>query len=268
MSVMLDIKEPNQGAAVTAVDEVRQAFEDRVSGVLQLLQFDDLVLEHLVGGLAGLAEELDRHNLHSLSVKVGNRLQLLKNIRDAQSLRPSYQTIYNQCVVLLVSYFDASMGDLFRATAAYALIANRNLPICERTVDLSWRNLSRPDVPVALLIADRIVEQDKIKFQDMQSIRRAFERNLGVDFGRDETANDIILGQAARHVMVHAAGKIDVRFLEQVAGAQPRRLKPSVTAYGVIQFEPDEVRLLAESMLRFFSTGTRLLTQVPSQPSA
>jgi len=233
------------------IRQVREAFAQRVAGVVELLEFDDLVLEHLVGGLSGIVDELDRRNLHSAAQVVGNRLQQLKSIRSAQSLRHAYGTIYNQCVVLLVSYFDATMGDLFRAATAEALRAGHKLPAAERTVELSWRSLTQPSTPVEMVIAEKIVDQDDVSFQDMQSTRRAFSRNLGVDFGRDETTNDVILGQAARHVMAHAGGRIDERFLRQVAGAIPRRLKLSVPASGVIQFEPEEVRQLASSMTSF-----------------
>ena len=86
------------------IETVRGEFVQRVEGVIELLQFDDLVLEHLVGGLSDIVDELDRRNLHSAAQVVGNRLKQLKNIRSAQSLRHAYGTIYNQCVVLLVSY--------------------------------------------------------------------------------------------------------------------------------------------------------------------
>jgi hypothetical protein len=233
------------------ITHVREAFSHRVAGVVELLEFDDLVLEHLVGGLSGIVEELDRRNLHSAAQVVGNRLQQLKNIRSAQSLRHAYGTIYNQCVVLLVSYFDAAMGDLFRAATAHALRTGQQVPAGERTIELSWRHLTRPQAPVETLIAERIVDQDDISFQDMQSIRRAFSKNLAVEIGRDQDANDVILGQAARHVMAHAGGKVDERFLKQVSGASPRRLKASLPSAGTIQFEPEEVRQLASSMIAF-----------------
>jgi hypothetical protein len=153
-----------------------------------------LALDRLVG-------DLETRNLHSAAQVVSNRLRLLRNIQAAQSLRPTYATIYNQCVVLLVSYFDATMGDLFRAAAASALRLGLDVPIAERTVQLSWRTLSRPEAPIEALIAERIVDEDDISFQDMQSIRRAFAKNLKIDLGRDDVANDVILGQAARHVM-------------------------------------------------------------------
>lgn len=120
------------------LDQVRHAFSDRADGVIALLEFDDLVVDHLVGGLDNLVQDLERKNLHSAALLVSNRLKLLRNIRNAQSLKPTYGTIYNQCVVLLVSYFDATMGDLFRVAAASALRAGLDVPASERTVQLSW----------------------------------------------------------------------------------------------------------------------------------
>jgi len=237
------------------LNSVQQAFSERAAGVIKLLEFDNLVLDHLVGGLDGLVEELERKHFNSAAVVVGNRLKHLKNIRATQSLRRTYGTIYNQCVVLLVSYFDATMGDLFRVAVASALRAGKDVPARERSVELNWRNLSEPGAPVEALIAERIVNEDDISFQDMQSTRRAFSKNLKLDLGRNEDANDIILGQAARNLMAHAGGKIDERFRNQVSKAHPRRLKAQFPSTKTIQFEPDEVRLLASSMTSFLGAA-------------
>ena len=237
------------------LNSVRQSFSERVAGVIELLEFDNLVLDHLVGGLDGVVEELERKHHKSAALVVANRLKLLKNIRAKQSLKPTYGTIYNQCVVLLVSYFDATMGDLFRVAVACALRAEKDVPARDRSVELNWRNLNEPGAPVEALIAERIVDLDDISFQDMQSIRRAFSKNLKLDLGRNEDANDIVLGQAARNLMAHAGGKIDERFRNQVSNAHPRRLKTQLSSTKTIQFEPDEVRLLASSMTSFVSTA-------------
>jgi hypothetical protein len=243
------------------IDSVRIAFADRVAGVIGLLEFDNFVVDHLVGGLSGVVEELESKRQNSAAQVVSNRLKALTNIRSAQALRPMYGTIHNQCVVLLVSYFDATMGDLFRAAIACALKAGRDVPAGDRSVELSWRSLSKPDAPLEALIAERIVDQDDISFQDMQSIRRAFSKNLGLDLGRGENANDVIVGQAARHVMAHAGGIIDDRFRKQISAAHPRRIKNSLPASGAIEFEPHEVRVLAESMTGFVTTAIEQVRQ-------
>jgi hypothetical protein len=245
-----------------SLDGVRAAFSEQTTGVLELLDFDNLVVDHLVGGLDGIVEELERKNQHSVALIVRNRLALLRNIRSAQSLRRTYETIHNQCVVLLVSYFDATMGDLFKVAVACALRNGRDVPAQERSVELSWKNLSKPEVPLAGLIADRIVAEDDISFQDMQSIRRAFSKNLKIDLGRDANANDIILGQAARHIMAHAGGKIDDRFINQVSGASPRRLKVTLVRGIAIQFDPNEIRVLSSSMTAFIEAAIEKVTSM------
>jgi len=227
---------------------VRSAFVQQCTAVVELLEFDDLIVEHLVAGLDWIVEELESKNQHTLANSVGNRLKVLKNVRLAQSLRPRYETIYNQCVVLLVSYFDATMSDLFKVSVAGALKSGAAVPASKRSVHVSWQSLSTPDSPVEKLIADRIVDEDDISFQDMQSIRRAFSQNLGLDIGRDEKTNDVILGQACRHVMAHAGGRVDDRLLRQLSGANPRRLKAKLVAGELIVFDPAEVRLLAGAM--------------------
>jgi hypothetical protein len=233
------------------LEQVRDAFAERVAGVLELLEFDTLVIDHLVGGLDSIAGDLEQRNHHSAAQSVRNRLQALKNIRTTNSLRHAYGTIYNQCVVLLVSYFDAAMGDLFRAAIADGLKRGCALPAAERRVELSWRNLHESEPSPETLFAQSILDVDDISFQDMKSIRRAFTKNVGVDLGRDETANNIILGQAVRNLLAHAGGIVDERFRGQVSGAFPRTLKPSQPEVGPIQFQPDEVRILAAAMNRF-----------------
>jgi hypothetical protein len=148
------------------------------------------------------------------------------------------------------------MSDLFKVAVSSALRAHAAVPARKRSVQLNWQSLNRPDSPVEILIAERIVEEDDISFQDMQSIRRAFNRELGIDLGRDESSNDIILGQACRHVMAHAGGRVDDRLINQISGANPRRLKVAPLASGEdVVFNPEEVRLLADAMVAFFASS-------------
>jgi hypothetical protein len=81
-------------------------------------------------------------------------------------------------------------------------------------------------------------------------VSRAFREHLRIEIGRTEETNDIILGQAARHVIVHAGG-VDARMVRQVSGAHPRRLKPAIAVNERIEFTPDEVRQLGASMTSY-----------------
>jgi hypothetical protein len=249
---------------IKQLEIVADEFENRIRSVFALLEFDNLVLEHLIGGIDDIATKLEDRGHRIAANDVRHRLQALQNIRAASSLRKSYQTIFNQCVVLLVSYFGATMSDLFRSAVATALRSGIQVPAADRQVQVTWRNLGQPDSPVECLIADRLVHDDDIKFQDMQSIVRAFEKALGLQLVASEFRNNIILGQAARNVIAHAGGVVDRRLLAQVKNAQPRQLKPELALGAEIQFEPAEIKLLADSMTQYVCYASDCVTSLIS----
>jgi hypothetical protein len=118
------------------------------------------------------------------------------------------------------------------------------------------------------MFADLLIAQHDISFQDMQSIRRAFEKHLDVRIERDAGLNDIIMGQAGRHAIVHAGGIIDNKMIRQVAGAQPRALMPAPKLGEHIRFQPSDIRLLATSMTACVASIVESLTQAQAQWNA
>jgi hypothetical protein len=156
--------------------------------------------------------------------------------------------MFNQCVVLLVSYFGAAAHTLFRQGVAAALAAGANVPAATEELKVSWRAVAQAEGEREAMFSDLLIAQHDISFQDMQSIRRAFEKHLGVIIERSSGLNDIIMGQAGRHVIVHAGGVIDNKIVRQVAGALPRALMPELKVGEPIRFHPSDVRLLTESM--------------------
>lgn len=227
---------------------IQADFARQVTSVHQLLEFDTLVLDHLVGGIGGIAERLEKQSHNIAANDVRNRLSALKQIRSASSLRGSYQTIFNQCVVLLVSYFGATVGDLFRTAVESSLASGVDVPVTKQEIAFSWLTLRKSDVSLEEMIAGRIVSDQKISFQDMGGIAKAFDDNLGIRIEANEDRNDVILGQAARHVIVHTGGVIDRKMVNQVKNCVPRRLKQSLELGQGIQFDPEEVKLLGRSM--------------------
>jgi hypothetical protein len=176
---------------------------------------------------------------------------MLKNIRRNDSLRPRYQTIFNQAVVLLVSYFGSAVHDLFRQGVSLAIARVSDSPVLKEELRVSVSSLC--DAPDNLndFAADLLVQTKDISFQDMQSITRSFNTYLQVKIPWDATVNHIILGQACRHIIVHTGGLIDQKFLRQISGATPRKVKTDLNLGDRIQFHPDEVEVIAASMQTF-----------------
>lgn len=229
-------------------EDTAQSFSANALEVDRLLTFDRLIIDVAVDGLKQIEAALEERSLHSVLPVVRNRAAMLSNVVESESLRPQYAAMFNQCVVLLVSYFGAATHTLFRQAVATALATGVMVPAATEELKVSWRAVAQAEGDREAMFADLLIAQHDISFQDMQSIRRAFEKHLGVVLERSSGLNDIIMGQAGRHVIVHAGGVIDNKLIRQIAGAHPRVLMPQLKIGEPIRFQPSDVRLLTTSM--------------------
>jgi hypothetical protein len=157
--------------------------------------------------------------------------------------------MFNQAVVLLVSYFAAALHDLFRtAVAARLLLDDVDSPLMREELKLSFRKIRERGWDLRAIAADLLVEQKDLTFQDMKSTAEAFRVYVGIRIKRDEKVNNIIVAQASRHVIVHAGHQVTQRMLHQIRDCQPRKLKPSLELGTLVQFSPDEIDIVANSM--------------------
>lgn len=225
-----------------------EAFRLNAAAVDRLLDFDRVILEVAVSGLRDLEQQLDSRHLHSAVPLVRNRATLLENLKATDSLRPQYEAIFNQCVVLLVSYFTSAQHTLFRDAVVAALSLNADVPATSEEVKMAWRTVVQAETDQEEMFAESLIAQHDISFQDMQSVCRAFDKHLQIKVEKTLDVNDIILGHAARHVIAHAAGVVDRKMINQVKGAIPRRLRETLVEGEGIRFSTEEVRSLATSM--------------------
>ena len=176
--------------------QARRSFEANALEVERLLTFDRLIVEVAVDALRQIEEALEQRHLHSVLPVVRNRASILSNVAQSESLRPQYAAMFNQCVVLLVSYFGAAVHTLFRQGVVAALMVDADVPAATEELKVSWRSVAKTEGDREAIFADLLIAQHDISFQDMQSIRRAFEQNLEIQVERSADTNDIIVGQA------------------------------------------------------------------------
>lgn len=230
------------------IDRALQSFRLNAQAVERLLDFDHVILVVAVTGLRELESQLEARNLHSAVPLVRNRATLLENLKATDSLRPQYEAIVNQCVVLLVSYFTSAQHTLFRDAVVAALNLNADVPATSEELKMSWRAIVQAATDQEEMFPESLIAQHDISFQDMQRVSRAFARHLQINVEKTLDVNDIILGHAARHVIAHAAGVVDRKMINQVKGATPRTLKQAPVEGEMIRLSPEEVRSLATSM--------------------
>lgn len=137
---------------------------------------------------------------------------------------------------------------IFQQGVAAALASGARLPIVNEKLRISWRGVSQLEGSAEARFAELLIAHHDISFQDVGSVVRAFHDHLKIDIKRTSETSDIIIGQAARHAIVHAGGVVDEKMVNQVSGAKPRGLKDTIKQGDVIRFSPSEVRALSASM--------------------
>jgi hypothetical protein len=228
------------------------ALMKNIDDIFRLMDFDRDILKFAIGGIEGLQKNLWRfHDIENPRLLAQNTLKMLNNIKDHDSLRPQYQVIFNQCIVLLVSVFASSVADLFRDGICILAKKGDSKSLKKEELKISVSDLLEFDGEINERLGHLIADKNDLSFQDMKSIGRAFKDYFGFDISKDIHVNNIIMAQAGRHVIVHDSARINERVIGQVYGAKPRDLKPELDG-DTIQFSPEEVKLAAESMLVYF----------------
>lgn len=234
--------------------QTEAALKKNVEDVRRLMNFDRVILDFSIKALADLQEKLTKqHDIKNPALLANNALQMLKGVRKNDSLRSKYQVIFNQCIVLLVSVFASATGELFRNGINALVKTGKSEDLRKEELRFTVGELEDMGYDLTESLGRLLAEKKDISFQDMKSIGRAFREHFAIEIPKDRSVNNIIFAQACRHIIVHDAAKVNDRFLKQIAGAIPRDIN-SVPAVGeTIQFDTNEIDLVAESMLLYFS---------------
>jgi hypothetical protein len=241
---------------------VLEAFEQHIQSVRRLMNFDRDVLEITIDQLKVLRDELtSHHKLGNPRLTAERTLATIERIRENDSLRPRYQTIFNQALVLLVSYFGSAVRDIFRRGVALAIERVPESPILKEELRMTVGVLRIVTEDVAGSIPDLLIESKDISFQDMQSIARTFKTYFQVDMAKTSAVHDVIVGQACRHIIVHTGGMVDDRVIRQLSGATPRSVKPKLNVGEHVQFSPEEVEMVAEAMCSYVAELSSKLSE-------
>ena len=224
-------------------------FSKHVEDVNRLITFDEHVMAYVINAVEKLHDHLKKNYSLKEQINGARELQMLRNIRDNDSLKPRYSLILNQAIVLLVSYFGSAVEDIFSEAVIKALRSNSSSKLIEGDMKLTVAELLElTENPNDSSIATLFIDKKDLSFQDMQAISRAFKEYIGVEITKNKTVNNIILAQACRHVVVHAGGQITARLIRQVSGAKPRDIKEVIKEGEIVQFSHKEVQEVTKSM--------------------
>lgn len=222
-------------------------FKGNTERIKDLLAFDELVqaiclsaLKKAQKGLQG--REIEKHP----SFRIDSLVQQIEKIRDNDSLQPHYRVMYNQCIVLLVSYFSSAVEDVFRVVLSDKISQNNLGSLKNEEIKITLEQYCEDKV------VDIFLDKKDINFQDMNSTRRSFEKYLDFEaFDRNAVMANIILAQAMRHCIVHSGCAVSRKAIAQLVEIKNRTLKANIQEYDTIQFTEEEVLKVKDDMLSF-----------------
>lgn len=240
----------------TTIKPIMLNLDANISSVFDLVKFDKIILEFCIDHL----EELENRISQNEEIKITNvrflpshTLEQLRNIKQNQSLTSMYGSMYNQGVVLLISYFTSSLKELFRQCINFWASNNqRAFNKVSTEIKITFDELHSYNFNLSNSIGDLIIKKKGISFQDMQSTLREFESYFGVKIEKKSDVDNIIIGQAARHAIVHSLAIADEKFINQISDTTHRNLKKDILLNDDIKFSIEEIEELTKSIKAFF----------------
>jgi len=231
-------------------NKIYKVFLDNINSVNRLANFDRVVLDFSITSIENLQNKL-KQKFENERLLATSTLKQLRLIREHDSLRNQYQEIFNQCVVLLVSYFGSTVSEIFKEYVTSNISELKKKKAFAEEFKFSPQEMSEYNYNFRDQIGEIIILKKNISFQDMKSINRNFRDFLGISFKRDSIVNDIIIAQASRHVIVHSGALVDTKMMTQILDANPRKLKPRIEVNSKIQFAVNELDALSKSMIKY-----------------
>ena len=226
------------------------AFRNNIQAVENLMTFDNQVLSYLSASLRSLKERLVKYDVDNQYLQPDKLITMVEQLRDHGSLSGYYKAMYNQCLVLTVSHFASAVRDLFVFGLAEAAQTPEGIG-ADESIKIRVDHLLDESVDRPLLVSEAIADGGEYSWQDLQSIHRAYTKYFRSAPIKDSVANDVIVAQAVRHVIVHTGGRVDRRLMAQIRNASPRAFDPSLVLDEAVQLRPEDVRLCGQSMTTY-----------------
>lgn len=218
---------------MTTLQKIEDRFDLHLRTVDELVSFDRHILDVCINHIDQLNERLRKGpaQIANQTYLAEGTLKAIKNVRENDSLRTHYLSMFNSCLVLQVSYFTSIVDDIFKYTC-YSLNFGQN----------------RQDLDLEILKS-----RNDINFQNMLSTIKTYKKYLDIEIEKDTICNTIILAQSSRHAIVHSLGKADQKFITQTEAAKPRDIKHTFTFDEKIQFTSRELDFVKLAMQVFIS---------------
>lgn len=232
---------------------IEKGLKSNIDDVYRLAEFDQELLGIAIRHLKKHEEALNKIGIDNPTLTAINPRKALEDIRHNNSLRPRFEVINNQCVVLLVSLFSSAIGDVFRKGVETLASMGTSETLNREEIKLTVSEIVNEHEDISYRVGRLVEENNNISFQDMRSIHRAFQKYFEIETPKDQIVNTIIFAQASRHIIVHDGGIVNQRFLNQIRDSTPADLKGKLIEGEKLFIDSKRLRDIGNSMLTYFS---------------
>jgi len=236
--------------------QLQEKFDTQIINVYKITEFDSDFLLLAIDWLTQLGNDLKtNHNIDNENLLPTRTIKLLTTVLEQGPSRAKYQPVYNQSIVLLVSYFASTLSSIFNNTLTFYLSNIDKLPknLAKEEFKLNLFELSELNYDLSTEIGRIIARKSDISFQDMGSISKAFKQFFNIKIQWDKNVSNIIVSQACRHAIVHNGEEVDHKCIAQINHAKDRQLKLNLQENEKITFNKDEIKMVGESMKKYVS---------------
>lgn len=154
------------------LDKIKANFEATTKSIDELMVIDNVVGTFALTGLQRVQDALEKNGFETkkqqLVYTVRNEIQNFKNIRKDKSLKPHYEIMLNQCVVLLVSHFASAIEDIFQCCLKYKIKENDFTTLDDEKIEMTIGDLKQYDFKILDRIGEIFTSEKDISFQDMK----------------------------------------------------------------------------------------------------
>lgn len=218
---------------MSSLHDIQNRFDLHIQTLDELIEFDRLILDLCITHIETLNTKLKSGPFHinNPGYLAEYALSAIRNVRENNSLRAKYQSVFNSCLVLQVAYFTSIIHDIFFYTVNRLITTNR----------LQYTQ-------------EELKKRNDINFQNMGSTIRTYKKYLLLEIVEDTVTNSIAVAQFCRHTIVHSLSIADQKFIENVYPLVPRDIKRNVALNEKIQFSTTELTFVKTAM-KIFVTG-------------
>lgn len=227
------------------LEKLNNHFIDNIASVKALADFDDLILHLAISHLRGLEADMTNKVGIYYVQRIQTTITILEGIEIHGSLAINYQKMYNQCVVLLMSYFSSAIKEVMSSFLSASIKYDMFESLRKIEFKLSLSELQKISSGDRSSLTDYILSNQNISFQDMNSIRRLVKDYFDFEINRDQTVNNLITALGCRHSIVHAAAVVEHPLMKQIRDCNPRSLKTVVSLGDTISFDKEELELVS-----------------------